>query len=100
MPRSQRALLVVVVSKGRQNRVTMDLLSFVGLGVWITYADVESVQYRQSWWSKWVKVALRASKLVARFNVHSPAKIADILKGRGAAAEGGWVTGRKRYRAV
>lgn len=55
----------------------------IGKPIWVKYADVESVQSRQSWWSKWVKVALRDSKLVVRFNARSPAKIADILKGQG-----------------
>lgn len=58
----------------------------IGKPIWIKYSDVEWVQYRQSWWSRWVKVALRDSKLVARFNVRSPAKIADILRERGVRA--------------
>ena len=35
-----------------------------------------------------VKVALRDSKLVVRFNVWSPAKIADILKSQGVRVVG------------
>lgn len=55
----------------------------IGKPIWVKYADVESVQYRQSWWSQWVKVALRDSKLVVRFNVRKPEKIAEILKTQG-----------------
>jgi hypothetical protein len=60
----------------------------IGKPIWIQYADVESVRHRQSWWSQWVEVALRDSKLVAQFNVRSAAKIADVFKGRGVRVVG------------
>ena len=46
------------------------------------YEDVESVRCQWSWWSKRLEVAMRNSKMVARFNVRSPEKVANILKDR------------------